>query len=60
VTRTIPAAAVRILRDALAEAAAAGITDPASAAQHAASALLAHGWHITAHPLRPQDGHPTR
>lgn len=50
-TRTLPAAAVRVIRDALIEAAAAGITDPAAAAQHAASALLAQGWHINATPL---------
>lgn len=49
-TRTVPAAAVRVLQDALAEAIEAGITDPATTAQHAASALTAHGWHVTAHP----------
>jgi hypothetical protein len=50
VTRYLPAAAVRIIRDALTEAAEAGITEPAAAAQHAASALITHGWYITAQP----------
>jgi hypothetical protein len=49
-TRAVPLAAVRVLQDALAEARAARITDPATVAQHAASALTAHGWCVTAEP----------
>jgi hypothetical protein len=58
VTRTVPAAAVRVLQDALAEAAEAGISDPAATAQHAASALTAHGWYVTAQPDHLTN-HPT-
>lgn len=50
VSRSLPPAAVRVIRDALTEARDAGITEPAAAAQHAASALIAHGWYVTGRP----------
>lgn len=49
-SRTLPAAALRVLRDALEEIQAAGIHDPDATAQHAASALIAHGWYVTGQP----------
>lgn len=56
-SRYLPAAALRVLRDALEEIRDAGITDPDASAQHAASALIAHGWYITARH-RPAPRHP--
>lgn len=47
-SRYLPAAALLVIRDALAEIQAAGITDPDASSQHVAGALIAHGWHITA------------
>lgn len=49
-TRQLPRAAVRVMRDALDEAKAAGVTDPSAAAQHVASALITNGWYVTALP----------
>jgi len=49
-TYSVPKAAVRVMRDAIAEANAAGITDPDAAAQHTASALAAHGWYVNGRP----------
>jgi hypothetical protein len=59
-TRAVPPAAVRVLQDALAQARAARITDPATVAQHAASALTAHGWCVTAEPPHLSAYNPTQ
>uniref|UniRef100_UPI002FDC793B hypothetical protein n=1 Tax=Streptomyces sp. IBSBF 2435 TaxID=2903531 RepID=UPI002FDC793B len=59
VTRAVPRAARSVMRDALTEAADAGITDPDAATQHIASALMAHGWYVTAEPPPLTAHHPT-
>lgn len=56
-TYAVPKAAVSVMRDALAEAKAAGIDDLYAAAQHAACALASHGWYVTGRPPTTRKDH---